>query len=205
MCGPFPFPPLADLVVSPLGLVPKKEPVKLYLIHHLSFPKGGSANDAIDLDACSISYTSFDVMICWFWNYGQGALMAKTDVEAAFRLLPVHLDSFYLLGCHWRVAFYVDRCLPMGCSISCSLFETRPSVHLWSGWCGTGRASIPSSITLTIFYAWALLFSGCAGFCWLLCSISQNALEYCLRPVVELSFLGNSHKVRDDEVSPAGG
>lgn len=54
MCGPFPFPPLADLVVSPLGLVPKKEPVKLYLIHHLSFPKGGSANDAIDLDACSI-------------------------------------------------------------------------------------------------------------------------------------------------------
>lgn len=52
MCGPFPIHPLADLEVSPLGVVPKKESGKFCLIHHLSFPKGGSVNDAIDLEAC---------------------------------------------------------------------------------------------------------------------------------------------------------
>lgn len=40
MSGPFAIRPLQDLVVSPLGVVPKKEPNKFRLIHHLSFPKG---------------------------------------------------------------------------------------------------------------------------------------------------------------------
>lgn len=35
MAGLFYFPPLADLVVSPLGVVPKKEFNKFRLIHHL--------------------------------------------------------------------------------------------------------------------------------------------------------------------------
>ena len=131
MAGPFGVAPLADLVVSPLGVVPKKEPNKFRLIHHLSFPKGGSVNDAIDPEACSVSYTSFDAAVHWVRRYGQGALMAKTDVEAAFRLLPVHPDSFRLLGCHWEGQFYVDRCLPMGCSISCAFFETFSSFLEW--------------------------------------------------------------------------
>lgn len=41
MGGPFLLPPLENLVVSPLGVVLKKEPNKSWLIHHLSFPKGG--------------------------------------------------------------------------------------------------------------------------------------------------------------------
>lgn len=41
MGGPFPAAPFDDLVVSPLGVVPKKEPGKFRLIHHLSFPKRG--------------------------------------------------------------------------------------------------------------------------------------------------------------------
>lgn len=47
--GPFSSPPLVDLVISPLGVVPKKEPNKFHLIHHLSYSKGGSVNYAIDL------------------------------------------------------------------------------------------------------------------------------------------------------------
>ena len=57
--------------------------------------------------------------------------MAKSDIEAAFRLLPVHPDSFRLLGCRWEGEFYVDRCLPMGCSISCAFFETFSSFLEW--------------------------------------------------------------------------
>ncbi|KAM8966995.1 uncharacterized protein RCH25_025667 [Pelodytes ibericus] len=50
--------------------------------------------------------------------------MAKTDVEAAFRLLPVHPSCFHLLGCMWDGGLYVDKCLPMGCSISCRYFRS---------------------------------------------------------------------------------
>ena len=99
MAGPFSEVPVRDLVVSPLGVVPKKEPNKFRLIHHLSFPKGGSVNDAIDPEACTVSYISFDAAVAWVRHYGRGALMAKSDIEAAFRLLPVHPDSFRLLGC----------------------------------------------------------------------------------------------------------
>lgn len=100
MAGPFPMLPIPGLVVSPLGVVSKKEPMKYRLIHHLSFQKGGSVNDAIDPQMCAVSYTSFDAEFFWVRRYGRGAKMAKTDIKAAFRLLPVHPDSFYLLGCH---------------------------------------------------------------------------------------------------------
>lgn len=130
MGGPFPSAPFADLVVSPLGIVPKKEHNKFRLIHHLFFPKGGSVNDSIDPEACLVSYTSFDAAVGWVHHYGKGALMAKADVESAFRLLPVHPDSFRFLGCHWN-EFHVDQCLPMGCSISCALFEQFSSFMEW--------------------------------------------------------------------------
>lgn len=52
---PFYSPTLDNFVV-----IPKKEPNKFRLIHHLSFPKGGLVNDAIDPEACVVSYTSFD-------------------------------------------------------------------------------------------------------------------------------------------------
>ena len=78
-----------------------------------------------------MSYTSFDAAVHWVRHYGRGSLMAKSDIEAAFRLLPVHPDSFRLLGCHWEGQFYVDKCLPMGCSISCALFEMFSSFLEW--------------------------------------------------------------------------
>lgn len=131
MGGPFPSLPLADLVISPLWVVPKKEPNKFRVIHHLSFTKAGSVNDVIDLEVCAVSYTSFDVAVFCEQRYGRGAMMAKSDIESAFRLLPVHPDSFRLLGCHWQEEFYVDHSLPMGCSISCALFEKFSSFVEW--------------------------------------------------------------------------
>ncbi|KAM9319925.1 uncharacterized protein PAF06_004366 [Gastrophryne carolinensis] len=131
MAGPFSDPPLEDLVVSPLGVVPKKEPGKFRLIHHLSFPRGGSVNDGIAKELSSVSYTSFDFALAMVREVGPGALMAKTDIESAFRLLPVHPDSLYLLGCFFDGGYYVDRCLPMGCSISCAYFEAFSSFLEW--------------------------------------------------------------------------
>lgn len=141
MAGPFRSQPLVNLRVSPLGLVPKREPNKFRLIHHLSYPAEASVNDGIDPELCRVVYTSFDVALLWVRRYGKGALMAKTDIEAAFRLLPVHPDSFCLLGCYWDNSFYVDRCLPMGCSISCAYFE---AFSTFLEWVVKREAAIPS-------------------------------------------------------------
>lgn len=156
MAGPFLSPPIVGLRVSPLGLVPKKEPNKFRLIHHLSYPVGESVNDGIDTSLCRVMYTSFDSALAWVRRYGAGALMAKTDIEAAFRLLPVHPDSFRFLGCYWGNRYFIDRCLPMGCSISCSYFE-RFSTFL--EWVVRREAQVPS----VLHYLDDFLFVGPEG------------------------------------------
>lgn len=120
--GPFTFPPLTNLRVSPLGVVPEKEAGKFHLIQHLSFPKGSSVNDGISKEDASVSYVSFDRAVALVRQAGVGALMAKSDIESAFRLLPVHTECHHLLGCQVDGLYYYDACLPMGCSISCHFF-----------------------------------------------------------------------------------
>lgn len=59
VAGPFDDPPLKDLRLSPVGMVPKKGG-SYRLIHHLSHPPGASVNDFIDKKYCSVRYSSFD-------------------------------------------------------------------------------------------------------------------------------------------------
>ncbi|XP_054839956.1 uncharacterized protein LOC129332750 [Eublepharis macularius] len=129
--GPFSMPPVPCLRVSPLGVVPKKAPGEFRLIHHLSFPKGASVNDAIPEELCSVRYTSFDQAVKVVRRCGVGALMAKCDIKSAFRLLPVHPDDVDLLGFSFEGQYYVDRALPMGCSISYAAFERFSSFLEW--------------------------------------------------------------------------
>ncbi|XP_053143522.1 uncharacterized protein LOC128341261 [Hemicordylus capensis] len=130
--GPFDAPPFPRLRTSPLGVVPKKVPGEFRLIHHLSYPKGLSVNDGIPDSLCSVRYTSFDEAVRVVRGQGPGALLAKCDIESAFRLLPVHPDDFELLGFTFAGQFYFDRALPMGCSISCAAFEAFSSFLEWA-------------------------------------------------------------------------
>ena len=120
---PFPTLPLENLRVSPLGIVPKKALYEFCLIHHLSFPEGISVNDAIPQELCTVRYTSFDEAVNMIRKYGVEAELAKCDIKSGFRLLPVHPHDFNLLGFQFAGAFYVDRALPMGCSVLCAAFE----------------------------------------------------------------------------------
>ncbi|XP_061194757.1 uncharacterized protein LOC133202910 [Saccostrea echinata] len=54
---------------------------------------------------------------------GKGTYLGKMDVKSAFRLLPVHPSDHQLLGFKFNDQYYYDMCLPMGCSISCALWE----------------------------------------------------------------------------------
>lgn len=99
---PFVHFPVPWLNISPLGLVLEKELNKFRLIHHLSHPVGFLVNDGIDPDLCMVSYTSFESALAWVQTYVKGALLAKTDIEAAFYLLAVQLDSNRVLGFYWQ-------------------------------------------------------------------------------------------------------
>ncbi len=132
IAGPFNSRPLPRLMVSPIGLVPKAEPGKYRLIQHLSFPDGSSINDGIDRGMCAVQYTSFDEAVEKVISAGKGALMAKTDIESAFRLLPVHPDDFELLGIQLNGKFYVDKALPMGASCSPAHFERFSTFIEWA-------------------------------------------------------------------------
>ncbi|XP_069133139.1 uncharacterized protein [Argopecten irradians] len=129
--GPFELPPFPNLQISPLGLVPKREPNEYRVIHHLSYPLGSSINDGIDPEDATVSYQSIDDAMSLIKRFGSGALMAKSDIESAFRLIPIHPNDYELLGFQIEGKFYFDRVLPMGCSISCRLFETFSSAIHW--------------------------------------------------------------------------
>ncbi|CAJ0946959.1 unnamed protein product [Ranitomeya imitator] len=116
--------------VSPLRVVTKKESGEFRLIHHLSHPKGSSVNDGISLEEASVSYAPFDQALMLFRQAEPGAIMAKSDIASAFRLLPVQPDC-YFLGFFADGKYYYDTCLPMVCSISCKYLELFSSFLKW--------------------------------------------------------------------------
>lgn len=129
--GPFKTPPYSNLKVSPLGLVPKSNG-GWRLINHLSYPEGNSVNDGISDDLSSVKYSSFDSVVNMIFQLGKKAELAKRDLKSAFRILPISPDDFCLLGVKDNEGnYYIDKFLPMGCKISCSLFEKFSSFLDW--------------------------------------------------------------------------
>lgn len=94
IAGPFSELPFHNFRVSPLGIIPKKEPNAYRLIHYLSYPYGLSLNDEIDPFFCSVHYSSFDDALLKIQNMGSSALLAKSDIKSAFHLLPIHFSAF---------------------------------------------------------------------------------------------------------------
>lgn len=102
------------------GLFLKKQPGEYRMIHHLSFPCGGSVNDLIPSELRSVHYASVDDAVKMIKKLGPNSHLAETDVRSAFRIIPVNPADYYLLGMHWKGNYYVDCCLPMGLASSCN-------------------------------------------------------------------------------------
>ena len=131
IAGPFVHPPFPDLVVSPIGLHPKKEPNKFRMIHDLSSPHGRSINDGIPPEFASVHYQSITQAVEAIVRFGPGSFLAKSDIQSAFRLIPLHPSQYHLFGLKWQEEFYYDKCLPMGCASSCRIFESFSSALHW--------------------------------------------------------------------------
>ena len=123
IAGPFNSPPFEDLIISPLGLVPKSTPGEWRMIFDLSFPKGKSVNAGIPPDEATVQYTKFDEITRIIREEGPGCSLIKVDIKSAFRLIPINPDDFDLLGMCFEGNYYVDKCLPFGLSVSCAIFE----------------------------------------------------------------------------------
>ena len=131
VAGPFTSPPFDNFIVSPLALVPKKSPGEFRLIHNLSYPIGDSINSHIPVEHSSVHYESFSDFTKIVKRCGTSCYIAKSDIQKAFRLLPIRPIDYPLLGFKLGSSWYYDRCLPMGCSVSCQTFELFSSALKW--------------------------------------------------------------------------
>ena len=140
--GPFRTPPFANFPTSPLGVVPKKVPSEFRLIHHLSYPKGNSVNDGIPDYCSSVKYASVSDAITAIKATGEGCFLAKTDIKSAFRIIPIHPADYSLLGMKFDNLYYFNRCLPMGLSSSCNIFEAFSTALEWLSIHRLGASSV---------------------------------------------------------------
>ncbi len=67
-----------------------------------------------------------------------------TDIQNAFRLLPMHSNYYPLLGILWKGFYHYDCCMLMGCSSSCLTFERFSTVQ----WIAQHKLSIQHMLHL---------------------------------------------------------
>ena len=145
VAGPYNSIPFDNYMQLPIGLVPKAAD-KTRLIFHLSYnfsdrEEDGSLNYFTPKGLCTTQYNDLDYAIsccleacdkiCRLMNSSidDPIYLSKTDLRSAFCMFLVsQLDWPWLIFkaehpiTGW-VAYFVDKCLPFGASISCSLFQ----------------------------------------------------------------------------------
>ena len=118
--------------ISPLGLIPKPhQPGRWRLIVDLSSPSGHSVNDLISPDICHMHYASVLDAAALIRQLGQGTLLAKIDLQHAYRVVPVHADDHPLLGIQWQSDTYIDTALPFGLRSAPKIFSAVADGLAW--------------------------------------------------------------------------
>ncbi len=118
--------------INRFGVIPKGHNTgKWRLITDLSYPPGHSVNDGIDPTLCSLTYTSVDEVAEIVTRLGRGALLAKIDIEAAYRLVPVHPQDRPLQAVQWEKHIYLDKMLPFGLRSAPKIFNALADALHW--------------------------------------------------------------------------
>jgi len=119
--GPFVKNPLVSkIVVSPINSIPKRSSTGRRFVSDLSFPRGESVNDGIDLscylgDSAKITFPTVDDFTGLIRRQGKGALIFKKDLSRAYRQFFLDPLDIRYQGFKWRGGFYLDCSLVMGC------------------------------------------------------------------------------------------
>ena len=107
---------------------------KWRLITDLSFPWGHSVNNRVDEVLSSLSYISVDYIAARAAHLGPGALLAKVDIESAYRLVPVHPHDHPLLAVltvQWEGQIFIDTRLPFGLRSAAKIFNAITDALQW--------------------------------------------------------------------------
>ena len=111
------------------GVIPKGYgTVEWRLITDLSSPHGVSVNDSIDPDLTSLEYLKIAALAA---EHGSGALMAKVDIMAVYRQIPVHSQDRPLQAVKWEGKVYVEPRLPFGLRSAPKIFNTVADLLNW--------------------------------------------------------------------------
>ncbi len=133
--GPFSSPPFPVYRVSPIGIVESKYSKKKRLIIDLSAPHDdpdqSSINELIDKDTFSLSYVKLDDAIRSIQEKGQGALLCKTDITDAFKLIPCHPSLYHLYMIKWQGQYFFFNRLTFGCRSSRKIFDHLSQSVAW--------------------------------------------------------------------------
>ena len=62
---------------------------------------------------------------------GKGTLLAKLDLQSAYRNVPIHPDDRALLGMRWQGEVFVDKALPFGLRSNPKIFNAVADGLLW--------------------------------------------------------------------------
>ena len=131
LLGPFDPASLPGVQTSRFGVIPKGNSGKWRLILDLSSPEGGSVNDGINPDLCSLSYVSVDDAARAITESGRGSNLAKIDIKNAYRMVRVHPEDRLLLGMVWEDGLYVDAMLPFGLRSAPKIFTAVADALEW--------------------------------------------------------------------------
>lgn len=88
-------------------------------------------NDSIDPTPFSLSYVTVDDVADLVAQLGQGSLLAKTDIESAYWLVPVHPKDQPLQAVKWRNQIFIDPMLPFGLRSAPKIFTTLADALQW--------------------------------------------------------------------------
>ena len=121
-----------SLHINRFRVIPKgHSPGKWRLITDLSYPPEGSVNEGANPQYCSLSYVTVDTVASVVASFGPGSLMAKVDIESAYRLIPVHPDDHPLLAVTWHGQTFCDGMLPFGLRSAPKIFTAVVDALEW--------------------------------------------------------------------------
>jgi len=80
-----------------------------------------------------VQYCSVTDVVSYLWSNDQGKhiFMAKVDITDAYRMVPIDKSDWRHLGMAVGNLIYIDRCLPMGASSSCQIFQRISDAIAW--------------------------------------------------------------------------
>ena len=96
----------------------------------LFYPESASVNDGIDPSLCSLKHILVDMVAQTIPRLEKETLLAKVDIEAIYRLVPVHPQDRQLQAVKWNDRVYADPMLPFGlrCPQDLQCHRGRPGV-----------------------------------------------------------------------------